>query len=342
MTRRRRRRTSTSSTRTSRCRTRRRGRPAGSALSTQHGGRSPLRRHPRAGDQWFDYNYNEINIIENGFLNEFRLAQQNLQANIAAGRGDTFRLLRRRHRHGAAADLPGLLQRPAGLAGGQRRRLHVGAVHQHHVRQPAGELQPAAVRCRPTRSTRTPARQQQRAARRSAGELPRRQSGSARRRRGHGQRRLQPRTTRCSSQLRSACRTACSSSTNYIVRQGATSQSFYSLRTAVRDHGKTPAARVASRTPSRATGSTSCRSAADRRFGGNAGGFLDRLIGGWSFDGIARIQSGRLLDFGNVRLVGMTKDEFQKIVQAALRRCRRRRSTCCRRTSSTTPSRRSA
>ena len=37
------------------------------------------------------YNFNEINITENGFLNEFRLAQQNLQANIAAGRGAHFR-----------------------------------------------------------------------------------------------------------------------------------------------------------------------------------------------------------------------------------------------------------
>ena len=46
----------------------------------------------RSGDLWSDrYNFNEINITENGFLNEFRLAQQNLQANIAAGRGATFR-----------------------------------------------------------------------------------------------------------------------------------------------------------------------------------------------------------------------------------------------------------
>src|SRR5205085_10101571 len=37
-----------------------------------------------------DYNFNEINIKENGFLDEFRKAQANLQANIAAGRGNTF------------------------------------------------------------------------------------------------------------------------------------------------------------------------------------------------------------------------------------------------------------
>jgi hypothetical protein len=37
------------------------------------------------------YGLNETNIVENGFLNEFKLAMANLQANIAAGRGNHFR-----------------------------------------------------------------------------------------------------------------------------------------------------------------------------------------------------------------------------------------------------------
>src|SRR5690606_12694771 len=41
----------------------------------------------RSLQSWQNYNYNEINIIENGFLDEFKLAQQNLQANMAANRG---------------------------------------------------------------------------------------------------------------------------------------------------------------------------------------------------------------------------------------------------------------
>ncbi len=48
-----------------------------------------------------------------------------------------------------------------------------------------------------------------------------------------------------------------------------------------------------------------------RRFGSGAGPWMNRLIGGWSFDGIARIQSGTTLDFGNVRLVGMSQQELQ-------------------------------
>ena len=49
-----------------------------------------------------------------------------------------------------------------------------------------------------------------------------------------------------------------------------------------------------------------------RRWGNSVNPFVDRLIGGWSFDGIARIQSGRLFTLQGVRLVGMDRDELQK------------------------------
>jgi hypothetical protein len=48
----------------------------------------------------------------------------------------------------------------------------------------------------------------------------------------------------------------------------------------------------------------------DRRFASSAGPVLDRLIGRWSVTGAARIQSGRLIDLGNARMVGMTKNEL--------------------------------
>ena len=44
----------------------------------------------RSDNAWVARNFNEINIYENDFLNEFRRAQGNLQANVAAGRGATF------------------------------------------------------------------------------------------------------------------------------------------------------------------------------------------------------------------------------------------------------------
>lgn len=45
----------------------------------------------RGHNLWRQYDLNEVNVIENGFLQEFRLAQQNLLNNIAAGRGSNFR-----------------------------------------------------------------------------------------------------------------------------------------------------------------------------------------------------------------------------------------------------------
>jgi len=48
-----------------------------------------------------------------------------------------------------------------------------------------------------------------------------------------------------------------------------------------------------------------------RRFGGGAGRWKDALIGGWEFSGVARFQSGPKFDFGGTRLVGMTDDDLQ-------------------------------
>ena len=44
----------------------------------------------RGHDDWGLIDFNQQNVTTNGFMNEFRQAQRNLQANIAAGRGQTF------------------------------------------------------------------------------------------------------------------------------------------------------------------------------------------------------------------------------------------------------------
>ena len=51
-----------------------------------------------------------------------------------------------------------------------------------------------------------------------------------------------------------------------------------------------------------------------RRFLGASNGLVDRLVGGWELDGIVRVQSGRLLDFGNVRMVGMNEKDLRKAI----------------------------
>src|SRR6185503_15375736 len=49
-----------------------------------------------------------------------------------------------------------------------------------------------------------------------------------------------------------------------------------------------------------------------QRYGGNANAFLNGIIGGWQFNGVGRIQA-RTASFGNVRLVGMTAKDVQKM-----------------------------
>jgi hypothetical protein len=53
----------------------------------------------------------------------------------------------------------------------------------------------------------------------------------------------------------------------------------------------------------------------DKKYLGDAGSFMDALIGGWSIDGVARIQTGETLDFGNVRIVGMSVSDFRKAIK---------------------------
>jgi hypothetical protein len=48
-----------------------------------------------------------------------------------------------------------------------------------------------------------------------------------------------------------------------------------------------------------------------KRFGSNSSAWLDAAIGGWSLNLTGRVQSGSILNFGNVRVVGMTIDELQ-------------------------------
>jgi len=52
-----------------------------------------------------------------------------------------------------------------------------------------------------------------------------------------------------------------------------------------------------------------------KTFLGGAGVWLDRLVGGWEFHGAGRVQSGQLFNFGNVNLVGMTNDELRDLVK---------------------------
>jgi len=51
-----------------------------------------------------------------------------------------------------------------------------------------------------------------------------------------------------------------------------------------------------------------------KKWGTNAGRAMNLLIGDWSIFGTVRVQSGRMVDFGNVRLIGFTKDELRDMM----------------------------
>jgi len=125
---------------------------------------------------WYRWNLNgsaNWNIIENGFYNEFRTAQKNLQANIAAGQGNTFAYT------GApgTSPLPIFMAHFAGVPLGdaepEPRQLHLGELPQLVLVQPAGDVQPEPDRHLGHRHERPAERQlrDQRDQRRAGGQL---------------------------------------------------------------------------------------------------------------------------------------------------------------------------
>ena len=55
-----------------------------------------------------------------------------------------------------------------------------------------------------------------------------------------------------------------------------------------------------------------------QRFGANMNPVMNGILGGWQFSGAARIQA-RMMNFGSVRLVGMTKEDVQKMYSYDIR-----------------------
>jgi hypothetical protein len=56
----------------------------------------------------------------------------------------------------------------------------------------------------------------------------------------------------------------------------------------------------------------------ERRFGANLNPVLNAILGGWQFSGAARIQA-RMMNFGSVRLIGMTANDVQKMYSYDIR-----------------------
>ncbi|MEX2272911.1 MAG: carboxypeptidase-like regulatory domain-containing protein [Vicinamibacterales bacterium] len=257
----------------------------------------------QSGDSWQEMEFNEINIIENGFLDEFRAAQANLQANIAAGRGSTFQYF---GEGTGTSPLPIFLAYIRGAGDPNNPALYTSSLFRNSdFVNPLALFNPnpigAAAELFDSGSRRANALR--------AG-LPANffvvnphQLGGAELTTNEGRSRHHS----LQLELRRRLVNGFQFQSSYVL--GRTWQSnFFSFRKPRlfrRDTGS--------------EGETSHAFKANivyelpfgrgRRFGSNVGGLVDRLIGGWSIASTVRIQSGRLVNLGNTRLVGMTPEE---------------------------------
>jgi len=262
----------------------------------------------RSRDVWTTYNYNEVNIVENGFLDEFRKAQANLQANIAAGRGATF----------AYTGVPGTSPlpiflayfsgRPASQAG--NTALYTSTLFSNSTFvNPLARLNPNPFAAADALDADSARRANALAAGLPANFLivnPDLLGGANIT--GNGGK------TRYDSlqiELRRRLANGFQFDSSYVLGHATESNRFSFrmprlMRRNVGEEGDITHA-------FKATAVYDLPFGRGRRFGSDVGGVMDRVIGGWQIAGTARIQSGRLINLGNVRLVGMTSDDVQSL-----------------------------
>jgi hypothetical protein len=264
----------------------------------------------RSLQSWETFDFNEVNIVENRFLDEFRRAQQNLLANVAAGRGNTFAFT------GApgTAPLPIFLayfnartdaSNPLAYSGGNWTNSTFRSFLAIHNPDPFGLvtnddddgiMDNATLRANALRAG-----------------LPANFFVANPHYLGGADLIVNGGDTKYNSfqlELRKRLSHGLQFQSSYVFGKAYESEqySFRRPRRRLLDTGAEGGVTHAFK----ANWTYELPFGQGRRFAGSAGSWMDRLIGGWSFDGIARIQSGRMLDFGNVRLVGMSVKDFQK------------------------------
>jgi hypothetical protein len=269
----------------------------------------------RGRNGWADggRNYNEVNVIENGFLDEFKTAQANLYANIAAGRGNNFRY----YGEGTGTSpLPIYLAYFAGLASNQAGdpskyasvSNFANTTYVNHLARRNPLPYSAANLLGGTTSSSATTRNNAIAA-----GLPANFFVANPGLLGGIWLTTNDQLSSNYDALQLEVRRRMSKGlliTGSYTFADATLSSFYTLRQ--------PAEQV------RSSGSQGTLRHAfkfnwvyelpigrGRKFGTDVNPWVDRLIGGWDVSGAGRIQSGRVLNFGNVRLVGMNQDELQ-------------------------------
>ena len=258
---------------------------------------------------------NEFNTIENGFLNEFKLAQANLASNIAAGRGTTF-----------AYQGPGTNTAPLPIMMAWLQGLPASAAATAANYTDGGwsssDFYDYMAKMNPDPMGLAAELQTGNAAYAINASKPVADGGPGLPANffvinpgvssggdwitGRPQDAINNRYDALQVELRRRMSGGLlvQGSYQYIMRSDATS--FYSLH-ATGQYAKTGAARH----------QLKVNWAYELPFGqgkplmGGVGRLGQVLVGGWSLDGNLRAQSGNILDFGNRRLVGMTDQQLQ-------------------------------
>jgi hypothetical protein len=270
----------------------------------------------RSREQWFTADFNEANIIENGFLDEFKLAQQNLIANIAAGgsRAGSFAYF---GPGTGTSPLPIYLAYfsavPRALSGDVSRYTSSNFTNSNFVNPltryggnpftPAGTNSNTSLSGDPTRQANAIA----------AGLPPNffrvnpDMLGGARATGNGGYTKYNGMQVQYRRRLSGGLQF----DANYTFGKAleSTRYSFRVPRILTRNTGNEGDVTHALK----ATFVYETPFGRGRRFGANVHPVVDYVIGGWQLSGTARIQSGQLFDLGNVRLNGMTVKDVEKM-----------------------------
>jgi hypothetical protein len=271
----------------------------------------------RSRDGWAYNNWNEVNIKENGFLNEFKLAMANLQANIGAGRGTNFKY------YGpgtGTSPLPIYLAYFSGVPASQAgdpSKYTSSLFSNSNFYNPLNPVNPNPSNPASGNSNYGLYGDATRRANALAAGLPPNEFVVNPDLLGGAYQTYNRNFTGYDSGqflMRRRMSAGLLFETSYAFGRG-TRSSWYTLR-------QDPESVVNTSVPRhvfKANWVWELPFGQGKRWGGGVGRGMNRLIGGWSFDGGGRIQSGTIADLGNVRLVNMTDADLQRIYQLQFR-----------------------
>ena len=278
----------------------------------------------RSRDLWTEYDYNEANILENGFLDEFRNAQRNLEAHIAQGCGGSGNACSFAYRGAGTGTVPLPIYLaffsgvPVAQSGDAARYTSSSFTSNNFINALAkfnpNPFTPAGTNAN-TGLAGNPTRVQNAINAGLAANFFRANPdalGGANVTGNGGYTKYNSMQIEYVRRLSGGLQL----NSNYTFGRGFNSSrySFRVPRKLTRDSGTEGDVEHAWK----ANAVYELPFGRGRRFFANANPVMDRIVGGWNVSGTARFQSGRLFDLGNVRVHGMSDDEVRELFKLRL------------------------